>query len=123
MAALPPCAPADHRGELPRSPPASPDPATEPATEPVDRGAPVTSFDRVVARPRDRFRDWRMRLRRRVVESDGPALAFLALLTVALVIGHIWDSTVFPQTAVLLPIFLASLWLSPRTLPWFVIFA
>ena len=83
----------------------------------------MTSFDRVVARPRDRFRDWRLRLRRRVMESDGPALAFLALLTVALVAGHMWDPTVFPQTAVLLPIFLGSLWLSPRTLPWFVIFA
>ena len=83
----------------------------------------MTSFDRVVARPRDRFRDWRLRLRRRVVESDGPALAFLAVLTVALVAGHMWDPTVFPQTAVLLPIFLGSLWLSPRTLPWFVIFA
>jgi len=83
----------------------------------------VTSFDRVVARPRDRFRDWRLRLRRRVMESDGPALAFLAVLTIALVAGHMWDPTVFPQTAVLLPIFLGSLWLSPRTLPWFVIFA
>jgi hypothetical protein len=83
----------------------------------------LTSFDRVVSGPGDRLRDWYLRARRRVLESDGPALAFLVLMTVALVVGGLWDRDVFPQTVLLLPIFLASMWLGPRTLPWFVIFA
>lgn len=83
----------------------------------------MTSFDRVVSAPRDRLRDWQLRVRRQVVDSDGPALAFLLLLTVAIVVGGLVDVELVPQTAVLLPIFLASLWLGPRTLPWFVIIA
>lgn len=83
----------------------------------------MTSFDRVVSGPLDRLRDRRMRIRRQIVDSDTPALAFLVLLTVALVVGGITDAKLIPQSAVLLPIFLASLWLGPRTLPWFVIFA
>lgn len=83
----------------------------------------MTSFDRVVSGPLDRLRDQRMRFRRRVVDSDTPALGFLVLLTVALVVGGIADRDLIPQSAILLPIFLASLWLGPRTLPWFVIFA
>jgi len=83
----------------------------------------LTSFDRVVSGPGDRFRDWYLRVRRRVLESDGPALAFLVLMTLAIVAGGIADVELVPQTAVLLPIFLASMWLGPKTLPWFVIFA
>jgi hypothetical protein len=83
----------------------------------------LTTFDRVVSGPFDRFRDWRMRIRRQIIDSDGPALAFLVLLTVAIVVGGMIDVDLVPQTAVLVPIFLASLWLGPRTLPWFVIFA
>jgi hypothetical protein len=83
----------------------------------------LTTFDRVVSGPFDRFRDWRMRIRRQIIDSDGPALAFLVLLTTAIVVGGIVDVDLVPQTAVLVPIFLASLWLGPRTLPWFVIFA
>jgi hypothetical protein len=83
----------------------------------------LTSFDRVVSGPRDRFHDWQMRVRRQVVESDRPALIFLVLVTVAIVVGGIIEVDLVPQTTVLLPIFLASLWLGPRTLPWFVIFA
>lgn len=82
----------------------------------------LTSFDRVVSGPLDRLRDRQMRIRRQIVDSDRPALGFLVLLTVALVLGNITDGDVFPQTALLLPIFLASLWLGPRTLPWFVVF-
>ena len=33
------------------------------------------------------------------------------------------DTKLVPQSAILLPIFLASLWLGPKSLPWFVIFA
>ncbi|RNM13759.1 PP2C family protein-serine/threonine phosphatase [Nocardioides pocheonensis] len=83
----------------------------------------MTSFDRVVSRPRDRFRDWRMRVRRQVVESDRPALIFLVLLTLVIVVGGVVEVDLVPQTTILLPIFLASLWLGPRTLPWFVIYA
>jgi hypothetical protein len=83
----------------------------------------LTSFDRVVSGPRDRITDWQMRVRRQIVDSDGPALLFLALLAIGLVIGGLLDRDYFPQTTLLLPIFLASLWLGPRTLPWFVIFA
>jgi hypothetical protein len=83
----------------------------------------LTSFDRVVSRPRDRFHDWRMRVRRQVVESDRPALIFLVALTLVIVVGGVVEVDLVPQTTILLPIFLASLWLGPRTLPWFVIFA
>ncbi|MBW8752157.1 MAG: serine/threonine-protein phosphatase [Propionibacteriales bacterium] len=83
----------------------------------------MTGLDRVVSGPRDRFSDWRMRIRRQVVESDKPALVFLVLLTVVIVGGGLVAVDLVPQTTVLLPIFLASLWLGPRTLPWFVVFA
>jgi hypothetical protein len=83
----------------------------------------LTSFERVVSGPRDGFRDWTMRIRRRVVDSDRPALLFLVALTVLIVALGTVEVDLVPQTTVLLPIFLASLWLGPRTLPWFVIFA
>jgi hypothetical protein len=82
----------------------------------------LTTFDRVVSGPLDRFRDWQMRVRRQIVESDHPALIFLVVLTVALVAAGLTEDELFPQTALLLPIFLASMWLGPRTLPWFVVF-
>ena len=83
----------------------------------------MSSLVRVVAAPRDRVRDWQARLRRRVVDSDGPALLFLVTLTLVIVAGGLVQVDLVPQTTVLLPIFLASLWLGPRTLPWFVVFA
>jgi hypothetical protein len=83
----------------------------------------LTTFDRVVSGPFDRLRDWRTRMRRQIIDSDGPALAFLVLATLAIVIAGTIDAKLVPQTAVLVPIFLASLWLGPRSLPWFVIFA
>jgi hypothetical protein len=89
----------------------------------MSRGAPLTSFDRVVSGPKDRFRLWRMRLERQFGDSDGPALVFLVLFTVAAVAVGLIDVDLVPQTIILLPIFLASMWLGPRTLPWFVIFA
>ena len=57
------------------------------------------------------------------MESDRPALAFLVLLTAGIVAVGVVEVDLIPQTAVLLQIFLASMWLGPRTLPWFVIFA
>ena len=83
----------------------------------------MTSFDRVVSGPLDRFRDRRMRIRRQILDSDRPALVFLVVMTVAFVVGGLADNDLVPQSSILLPIFLASLWLGPRTLPWFVIFA
>jgi hypothetical protein len=83
----------------------------------------LTTFDRVVSSPRDRLRLWRMRLERQLGDSDGPALLFLVLVTVVAVVVGIVDPNLVPQTVILLPIFLASMWLGPRTLPWFVIFA
>jgi hypothetical protein len=71
----------------------------------------------------DRLHEWQMRVRRQVLDSDRPALLFLIMLTIALVVGGIINVDFVPQTAILLPIFLASLWLGPRTLPWFVVFA
>lgn len=63
-----------------------------------------------------------MRLRRRMVDSDRPALVALVLLAIAITIGGILNVDVVPQVAMLVPIFLATLWLGPRTLPWFVVF-
>ena len=83
----------------------------------------MTSFDRVVTGPRDRLREWQLRIRRQIVDSDRPALAFLVLMTVGIVGVGMVEVEIVPQTTILLPIFLASLWLGPRTLPWFVIFA
>lgn len=62
------------------------------------------------------------RLQRQMLESDRVALVLLGLLTVALTIGGVLESEIFPQSALLLPIVLASLFLGPRTLPYFVVF-
>jgi hypothetical protein len=83
----------------------------------------LTSLDRVVSGPRGRFRMRWIRFQRSLVDSDGPALVFLVLFTVAAVTVGLVDVDLVPQTVILLPIFLASMWLGPRTLPWFVIFA
>lgn len=61
-------------------------------------------------------------MRRRAVESDRSALISLVALTVAIVAGGLVNVDVVPQVAMLVPIFLATLWLGPRTLPWFVVF-
>ncbi len=62
------------------------------------------------------------RLRRQMVDSDRYALVFLVLLVVGLVVGGLLSPDLVPQAALFLPIVLASLWLGPRTLPWFVLF-
>lgn len=63
-----------------------------------------------------------MRIRRQVVDSDRPALVMLVLLTIGIVAGGLIDIDIVPMVAVLVPIFLATLWLGPKSLPWFVIF-
>jgi hypothetical protein len=64
-----------------------------------------------------------MRLRRQMVYTDSPALIALGtpmfLLTVA---GCIWPDYV-PYSTLLIPMYLSSLWLGPRSLPWFIVAA
>ena len=58
-----------------------------------------------------------------MVYTDAPALLALGvpmlLLTIA---GCLWPDYV-PYSTLLIPMFLGSLWLGPRTLPWFVVAA
>ena len=69
-----------------------------------------------------RIRSRWFRLQRQMMESDRIPLGLLVALTIALTIGGIFAENVVPQVSILLPIVLASLYLGPRTLPWFVIF-
>jgi hypothetical protein len=66
---------------------------------------------------------WRglsLRVRREMAVSDQPALVFLALFTVAATLLGLLYPDFAPSTVLLLPMFVGSLWLGPRTLPWFV---
>lgn len=82
----------------------------------------MPSMTSLARRPGDRVRARWSRLQRQIVESDRPALLVLILLAVALTFASAAEPDVVPQSAILLPIVLASLWLGPRTLPWFVVF-
>ncbi|HEU4568011.1 MAG TPA: PP2C family protein-serine/threonine phosphatase [Marmoricola sp.] len=53
--------------------------------------------------------------------SDRPALLVLLAFTVALTVLAVGRSDLVPFSALLMPLFLASLWLGPRLLPWFVV--
>jgi hypothetical protein len=53
--------------------------------------------------------------------SDGPALAVLLAITVGLTVIAVERNDLVPFSALLMPLFLASLWLGPRLLPWFVV--
>lgn len=79
-------------------------------------------MNQLAARQRDRVRFLVGRLRRRTAESDRPALIFLVVLAVALTVGALVAEDWVPQTSILFAMVLGSLWLGPRTLPWFVIF-
>ncbi len=68
---------------------------------------------------------WRgltLRFRREMAVSDRPALAFLVLFAIFCTLLGLVFPTYIPSTVVLLPMFVGSLWLGPRTLPWFVVF-
>ena len=54
--------------------------------------------------------------------SDRPVLVFLVLLSTAITLAGIVYSDFVPFTTLLLPMFIGSLWLGPRSLPWFVVF-
>jgi len=69
-----------------------------------------------------RIRSRWTRLQRQMLESDRAALLLLGLLTLALTAGGLAKPDVLPQSSLVLPIVLASLFLAPRTLPWFVLF-
>jgi hypothetical protein len=66
---------------------------------------------------RDAGRRWQWRWH----NSDAPALVVLLLLTIGLTVLAIVRSDLVPFSALLMPLFLASLWLGPRLLPWFVV--
>lgn len=74
------------------------------------------------ARQRSRLRSRWGRLKRQTGDSDRPALVFLVLLAVALTTGAVVADQWVPQTSILFAMVLGSLWLGPRTLPWFIIF-
>jgi hypothetical protein len=68
---------------------------------------------------------WRglsLRVRREMSVSDRPALVFLVLLTLSSTLAGIVYPDYIPSTVLLVPMFLGSLWLGPRTLPWFIVF-
>lgn len=79
-------------------------------------------MNQLAAHQRDRLRDRWVRLKRQTADSDRPALIFLVVLAVALTVGAVVAEDWVPQTSVLFAMVLASLWLGPKTLPWFVIF-
>ncbi|MGI9156055.1 MAG: PP2C family protein-serine/threonine phosphatase [Marmoricola sp.] len=57
-----------------------------------------------------------------MVYTDTPALVMLVAVGVVITAtGAIWAPAV-PYSALLLPMFLGSWWLGPRTLPWFTVF-
>jgi hypothetical protein len=62
------------------------------------------------------------RFRREMSVSDRPAVLALVLLTLlCTLLGMLYPDWV-PSTVLLLPMFVASLWLGPRTLPWVIVF-
>jgi hypothetical protein len=68
---------------------------------------------------------WRglsMRVRREMSVSDRPSLVFLVLLTLSGTLAGMVYPDYIPSTVLLVPMFLGSLWLGPRSLPWFIVF-
>lgn len=63
-----------------------------------------------------------LRLRQSMAVSDRVPLVGLVLLTLALTAGGLLAEEWVPFTVLLLPMFLGSLLLGPRSLPWFVVF-
>ena len=62
------------------------------------------------------------RFQRELTVSDRPALVFLVLLTVTITLAGLFYPTFMQLTTLLVPMFMGSLWLGPRNLPWFVVF-
>jgi hypothetical protein len=68
------------------------------------------------------WRGFSLRIRREMSVSDRPALVFLVLLTLSCTLGGIVYPDFVPSTVLLVPMFIGSLWLGPRSLPWFIVF-
>jgi hypothetical protein len=68
------------------------------------------------------WRGFSLRVRREMSVSDRPALVFLVLLTLFGTVSGIAYPNAIPSTVLLLPMFIASLWLGPKSLPWFIVF-
>ena len=68
------------------------------------------------------WQGWSLRLRREASVSDRPALMLLVLFTVACTLASLLYPDYVPSTIMLLPMFVGSLWLGPRSLPWFIVF-
>jgi hypothetical protein len=67
-------------------------------------------------------RGFSLRVRREMSVSDRPALVFLVLLTLSCTLGGLVYPDFIPSTVLLVPMFVGSLWLGPRSLPWFIVF-
>ena len=63
-----------------------------------------------------------LRWRREISVSDRPALMFLVVVTVLATLLGLRYPSFAPPILLLLPMFMGSLWLGPRTLPWFIVF-
>ncbi len=78
--------------------------------------------DRIAGAPARFVKSRINRVKRQMVYTDTPALVMLmAVVVVITATGAIWAPAV-PYSALLLPMFLGSWWLGPRTLPWFTVF-
>lgn len=89
---------------------------------PGSRLTPVADLQRALRAPGFTLTSLALRFRRQMVFSDRPALMLLLGLAIGLTVAGILDVDVVPQTALLLPMFLGSMWLWPRSLPWFIVF-
>ena len=68
------------------------------------------------------WRGFSLRVRREMSVSDRPALVFLVLLTLSGTLAAIVYPAYVASTVLLVPMFIGSLWLGPRSLPWFIVF-
>jgi len=62
-----------------------------------------------------------LRMRRQLDASDQIPLGFLLLMVLALVTMGVVQPNSVPYTAMILPMFIATLWVHPRNVPWMVI--
>lgn len=72
--------------------------------------------------PLERLRRWRTRIVTARKYHDGPALWTLTVLAIAITAVGVPFPSVVPFVSLLIPMFLGSLSLGPRSLPWFTVF-
>ncbi|MCW2757645.1 MAG: Stage sporulation family protein [Nocardioidaceae bacterium] len=63
------------------------------------------------------------KIRRQMVYTDTTMLLMLMAVVVLITAGGVVWTDIVPYSALLIPMYLGSLWLGPRTLPWFIVFA